>query len=146
MGQLLQHAAQPQPLRRQRQKHVPLLSRLSLRRFTICSWGDNNNQRFNLRINDKLYLANNVSLTSDIAYNRQDQVRPSQLRSVLSSSTPQPGLPASTLDGKPYAWGSWMAPNWVAELGGDNKLKVSAINISENFNWDITKHFNFAAR
>lgn len=108
-------------------------------------WGDNNNQRFNLRVNDKLYLANNVSLTSDIAYNRQDQVRPSQLRSVLSSSTPQPGLPASTIDGKPYAWGSWMAPNWVAELGGDNKLKVSAINISENFNWDITKHFTFAA-
>ncbi len=106
-------------------------------------WGDNYNHRFNLRLNDKLTIAKGVTLTSDWAYNRQDQVRPSQLGAVLSASTPQPGLPAATIDGKPYAWGSWRAPNWVAELGGDNKLKVSGINISEAFNWDITKHITF---
>lgn len=104
-------------------------------------WGDNYNHRFNLRANDKLTITKGLTLTSDIAYNRQDQVRPSQLNAVLSASTPQPGLPASTIDGKPYAWGSWRAPNWVAELGGDNKLKVSAINISEILNYDITKNF-----
>ena len=47
------------------------------------------------------------------------------------------GLPASTIDGSPYGWGTWRALNWWAEEGGDNKLKVSAINISESLNWKI---------
>ena len=34
-------------------------------------------------------------------------------------------------------WGTWRALNWWAEEGGDNKLKVSAINISESLNWKI---------
>ena len=109
---------------------------------STLQWGNNNNQRFNLRINDKLQLAKNFSLTTDIAYNRQDQVAPSQLNSVLSASTPQPGLPASTVNGRPYAWGTWCAPNWVAELGGDNKLRVNAVNISEVANWNINKHLD----
>lgn len=109
---------------------------------STLQWGNNNNQRFNLRINDKLQLAKNFSLTTDIAYNRQDQVAPSQLNSVLSASTPQPGLPASTVNGRPYAWGTWCAPNWVAELGGDNKLRVNAVNISEVLNWNINKHLD----
>ncbi len=109
---------------------------------STLQWGNNNNQRFNLRINDKLQLAKNFSLTTDIAYNRQDQVAPSQLNSVLSASTPQPGLPASTIDGRPYAWGTWCVPNWVAELGGDNKLRVNAVNISEVLNWNINKHLD----
>lgn len=109
---------------------------------STLQWGNNNNQRFNLRINDKLQLAKNFTLTTDIAYNRQDQVAPSQLNSVLSASTPQPGLPASTINGRPYAWGTWCAPNWVAELGGDNKLRVNAVNISEVLNWNINKHLD----
>lgn len=108
-------------------------------------WGDNNNKRYNVRVNDKLAVTDRFTMTTDIAYNRQDQVRPSQLRSVLSASTPQPGLPASTIDGKQYAWGSWRAPNWVAELGGDNNLQVSAVNFSENLNWDITNHLSATA-
>ena len=49
-------------------------------------WGNNNNKRFNLRVNDKLQVAKNFSLVTDIAYNRQDQVSPSQIGSVLSAS------------------------------------------------------------
>lgn len=105
-------------------------------------WGNNNNKRFNLRVNDKLQVAKNFSLVTDIAYNRQDQVAPSMIGSVLSASTPQPGLPASTIDGRPYAWGTWCAPNWLAELGGDNKLRVNAINISEVATWNIDKHLD----
>lgn len=105
-------------------------------------WGNNNNKRFNLRVNDKLQVAKNFSLVTDIAYNRQDQVAPSMIGSVLSVSTPQPGLPASTIDGRPYAWGTWCAPNWLAELGGDNKLRVNAINISEVATWNINKHLD----
>lgn len=104
---------------------------------STLQWGNNNNQRFNLRLTNQLQLSKNFSLESVIAYNRQDQVSPSQIGSVLSQSMAQPGMPSSTIDGRPYAWGGKVTPNWLAELGGDNKLKVSAINISEAFKYKI---------
>lgn len=105
---------------------------------STLKWGNNNNKRFNVRLTNQVKLTDRFSIESVIAYNRQDQVAPSQLGSVLSQSNAQPGLPSSTIDGKPYMWGTWGAPNWYAELGGDNKLKVSAINISELFKFKIT--------
>lgn len=102
-------------------------------------WGNNNNARYNVRFNDKFSITDNMSLTTDLAYNRQDQVAPSQIGKTLSQSSPQPGLPSATIDGKPYAWGGQTTPNWYAELGGDNKLKVSAINMSETLNWKLYK-------
>lgn len=104
---------------------------------STLQWGNNNNARYNMRLNDQFEISKNVKLITDIAYNRQDQVVPSTIGAVLSQSNPQPGLPYETIDGRPYAWGTWRAPNWLAELGGDNKLKVSAINISEALNWKI---------
>lgn len=105
-------------------------------------WGKNNNQRYNLRLSNTFDLTKNFHLTSVIAYNRQDQVAPSQIGQALNSSISQPGLPSSTIDGKPYAWGTWVTPNWVAELGGENKLLVNAINISEAFIYNILPGFN----
>ena len=102
-------------------------------------WGNNNNKRYNLRLSNKFKLAKNFAITSDIAYNRQDQVAPSMIDDVLTGSYAQPGLPAASIDGRPYAWGTWCAPNWKAERGGDNKLEVSAINISEKLDWNIYK-------
>lgn len=104
---------------------------------STLKWGNNNNQRYNMRLNNQFKLSDAVMLTSSIGYNRQDQVSPSMIGIVLSQSSPQPGLPASTIDGRPYGWGTWRALNWWAEEGGDNKLKVSAINISESLNWKI---------
>jgi len=96
-------------------------------------WGNNSNSRYNIRLNNTFQLSDRVRLESMIAYNRQDQVAPSKIGNTLTSSYPQPGLPAATIDGKPYSWGTWLSPNWFAELGGDNNLKVSEINISERF-------------
>lgn len=105
-------------------------------------WGKNNNKRYNLRLNNTVDLTDKLHLTSVISYNRQDQVSPSQIGDALNSSTAQPGMPASTVDGKPYAWGTWVTPNWVAELGGENKLNVNAVNISEAFVYNILPGFN----
>ena len=91
---------------------------------STLQWGNNNNARYNMRLNDQFEISKNVKLTTDIAYNRQDQVVPSTIGAVLSQSNPQPGLPYETIDGRPYAWGTWRAPNWLAELVGDNILKV----------------------
>ena len=49
-----------------------------------------------------------------------------------------PGLAFESLNGKPYAWGTWGSPAAKAEYGGENKLVVSAINISETLNWKLT--------
>lgn len=101
-------------------------------------WGNNSNQRINLRLNNGMQFSPTFSLHSVIAYNRQDQVAPTEISAALKAGQAQPGFPTSTIDGKPYAWGEdWAAPNWLCELGGDNKLKVNAVNISETLKWDI---------
>ena len=99
---------------------------------STLKWGNNNNKRFNVRLTNTVKLTDRFTIESVMAYNRQDQVSPTMIDRVLTSSYPQPGLPSSTMDGKPYHWGGNYTPNWYAELGGDNKLKVSGINISEN--------------
>ena len=108
-------------------------------------WGNNNNNRYNLRLTNSFKLSERASNESVIAYNRQDQVAPTQIGSALTTGVQQPGFPSATADGKPYAWGTWGGPNWYCELGGDNKLKVSAINISETFNYSILKGLKFSA-
>lgn len=101
-------------------------------------WGNNHNQRVNLRLNNGMQLAENFTLQSVISYNRQDQVAPTQIGAALTVNSAQPGFPTSTATGKPYAWGrDWRTPNWLVELGGDNKLKVSAVNISETLRYEI---------
>lgn len=101
-------------------------------------WGNNHNQRVNLRLNNGMQLAKNFTLQSVIAYNRQDQVAPTQIGAALTVNSAQPGFPTSTATGKPFAWGrDWRTPNWLVELGGDNKLKVSAVNISETLRYEI---------
>lgn len=101
-------------------------------------WGNNHNQRINMRLNNSMQLAPNFTLQSVISYNRQDQVAPTKIGNALTVNSQQPGFPASTISGKPYAWGrDWCTPNWLCELGGDNKLKVNAVNISETLRYEI---------
>lgn len=105
---------------------------------STLQYGNNNNRRYNFRVNDTYNLTKKITLTSNIAYSRQDQVAPTNISSALTTSLPQPGLPMAALNGKPYAWGTWGSPVAKVEEGGDNKLKVSSINISETLNYDIT--------
>lgn len=108
-------------------------------------WGNNNNQRYNIRLNNTFHVTKNFDIESVISFYRQDQVAPTQVSSALTSSTQQPGFPSSTIDGKPYAWGTWGAPNWYCELGGDNKLKVTGVNISEALKYKFNNHFDAVA-
>ena len=108
-------------------------------------WGNNNNQRYNLRLNNTFHVTDKFDIESVLSFFRQDQVAPTQVGSALTASTQQPGFPSSTTDGKPYGWGTWGAPNWYCELGGDNKLKVTGINISEMFKYTFNEHFNAVA-
>jgi len=105
-------------------------------------WGENSNNRYNIRLNNSLQLTDRLSLESVIAYTRQYQVKPSLIGNVLSQQVPQPGLPSASIDGRPYAWGDWRTPNWLAELGGEDELYVGVLNISEKFTYKINSDFD----
>lgn len=101
-------------------------------------YGKNNNQRYNIRLNDTWQLSKRIRLESMIAYNRQEQVAPTLIGEAISvGQMPQPCLPLTTISGKPYKWGTWVSPVARIEEGGENKLTVSAINISETLSADI---------
>lgn len=74
--------------------------RVSLRYLydgSTLQYGNNNNNRYNFRLNNTFQLAKNLTLDSSVSYNRQEQVAPSMISSVLTSSLPMPGLPLMSL-------------------------------------------------
>ncbi len=101
-------------------------------------YGKNNNQRYNIRWNNTNRLGKIFTLESSIAYSRQEQVAPTLVSSALTTQTPMPGLPLTALDGKPYAWGTWGSPVAKLSLGGDNRLSVRSLSISETLRAKIT--------
>lgn len=105
---------------------------------STLQYGDNNNQRYNLRFNNTYKFNKIFSLESSISYSRQEQVAPTLVSSALTVSMPMPGLPLAASDGKPYAWGTWGSPVAKIKDGGDNKLSVSAISISETLKMQFT--------
>ena len=104
---------------------------------STLQYGKNNNQRYNFRVNNMYKFSDRVKLESVIAYNRQEQVAPTLVGAALSSTLPMPGLPLTSANGKNYAWGTWGSPVAKVRDGGDNKLTVSALNISETLNATI---------
>ena len=102
-------------------------------------WGNNTNKRYNFRLNNDFKVSDRFTIESVISYSNQNQVMPTMIGNALGQGYPQPGFPSATLNGKPYAWGGQYTPNWFAELGGDNQLKVRSTNISENFKFKVTK-------
>ena len=106
-------------------------------------WGNNSNERYNVRLSNSFKISNRVSLESNMAASRQHQVAPTQISAVLGVSIPQPGLPVSTIDGKPYAWGGIHTPNWQVELGGDNRLTVTNMSVNEVLKINILEGLDF---
>lgn len=109
---------------------------------STLQYGKNNNQRYNFRANNTYRFSDKVVLESSISYHRQEQVAPSYVNSVLTTQMPMPGLPFTTMDGKAYAWGTWGSPVAKVTEGGNNKLSVSGINISESLKYTITDWLN----
>ena len=108
-------------------------------------YGKNSNTRLSLRVNDVWQLSSRVKLESIIAYNRQNQVAPTNIGAGLTNNLPQPGLPLRTINGKAYGWGTWGSPVAKLEDGGDNKLIVNGVNISETLQVNICNWLDFTA-
>lgn len=105
---------------------------------STLQYGNNNNQRYTFRMNNTFKLTDKIKLESSISYSRQEQVVPTLISSVLTTQMPMPGLPFTSVDGKPYAWGTWGSPVAKVTEGGDNKLSVSNFSLSETLNYQIT--------
>ena len=105
---------------------------------STLQYGNNNNKRYNIRWNNTNKLNSIFTLESSIAYSRQEQVAPTLVGAALTTSMPMPGLPLTARDGQPYAWGTWGSPVAKLSLGGDNKLSVRSLNISETLKAHIT--------
>lgn len=108
---------------------------------STLQFGDNNNQRYNIRFNHQYQFSKKLRLESMVAYNRQEKVVPTLVGNALTASYPMPGLPLRAENGKPYKWGGsngWVSPVAYIEEGGNSKLTVSAFNISETLAMDIT--------
>ncbi len=111
----------------------------------ILKFGSNNNKRYNLRMSNDFQVSDKFNVESVVAYSRQNQVSPTMLSNGLGQNYPQPGLPSASLNGKAYAWGGQFTPNWFMELGGDNELSVSSVNISETLKYKISKDLQFVS-
>ena len=105
---------------------------------STLQYGSNNNKRYNIRWNNSNKLNSIFTLESSIAYSRQEQVAPTLVGAALTVSMPMPGLPLTARDGQPYAWGTWGSPVAKLSMGGDNKLSVRSLNISETLKAHIT--------
>ncbi len=105
---------------------------------STLQYGTNNNKRYNIRWNNTNKLNKVFVLESSIAYSRQEQVAPTLISAALTTSMPMPGLPLTTQDGKAYAWGTWGSPVAKLQQGGDNKLSVRSLSISETLKAKIT--------
>lgn len=112
---------------------------------STLQFGNNKNQRYNFRTNNSYKFSKKLTLESSVSYNRQEQVAPSFIGSVLTTSMPMPGLPLLSQNDKPYAWGSWGSPVAKVRDGGDNKLSVSGININETLKYKVNDWLNATA-
>lgn len=108
-------------------------------------WGNNSNERFNIRASNDIRLSDKLKLNSVIAATRRHQVAPTRIADMLTSTPVHVGFPVSTIDGKPYNWGSEYGPNWLGELGGDNKLVTTDFSINETLKWNILPGLDLTA-
>lgn len=109
---------------------------------SLLQWGTNSNKRYNLRMAHDYQFTSRLKLESNISLEKNDILQPSGIGAVLNNGI-QPGLPLTTIDGKPYVWGSGLGNASVvniATLGGDNKELNTRINTNFNLTYNITKN------
>jgi TonB-linked SusC/RagA family outer membrane protein len=110
-----------------------------LRDGSLLQWGQNSNSRYNIRLTHDYQFTSRLKLESNISLEKNDIVQPTQLSNVLGQYQ-QPGFPISTVDGKPYAWGTQYSPNWQAELGGENKEYNTRVFTNFKLTYELGKN------
>ncbi|WP_461139295.1 TonB-dependent receptor [Spirosoma pomorum] len=106
---------------------------------SLLQWGNNSNNRYNLRFTHDYQFSNRFKLESNVSLEKNDIIQPTLLGNILGQYQ-QPGFPVSTIDGKPYSWGTQYSPNWQAELGGDNKEYNTRVYTNFRLTYNLTNN------
>lgn len=109
---------------------------------SLLQVGNNSNKRYNVRFTHDYKFSEKLKLESNISLEKNDIIQPSNIGAVLNNGI-QPGMPLTTIDGKPYVWGSGISNatnNNIAKYGGDGKELNTRINTSFNLTYNFTKN------
>lgn len=106
---------------------------------SLLKWGQNSNSRYNIRLTHDYQFTSRFKLETNISLEKNDIIQPTLIGTVMGQYQ-QPGFPVSTIDGKPYAWGTQYSPNWQAELGGENKEYNNRVFTNFKGTYEFTKN------
>ena len=109
---------------------------------SLLQWGDNSNKRYNVRLSNDYTFSDKLKLETIVSLEKNDIVQPTLINSVLSQFQ-QPGFPIATKNGQPYGWGTQYSPNWLAQLGGDQKEYNTRVFANARATYSFTKHLRF---
>lgn len=105
-------------------------------------WGNNGNTKYNVRIGNDFTFSPKVKLETNVSLEKNDIFQPTRLGDVTGQFS-QPGFPVASRSGKPYAWGTQRTPQWLAELGGDNKEYNTRVFTNMKLTYNIVKNLSF---
>jgi TonB-linked SusC/RagA family outer membrane protein len=111
---------------------------------SMLKWGENSNKRYNARLAFDYTFSPRFKMTTNISLEKNDLVVPSRQSEINFGS--QPGFPVATVNGKPYAWGTQPARNWLLELGGENKTFNNRVFVNTKLEFNILKDLNLIAQ
>ncbi|MBW4889754.1 TonB-dependent receptor [Mucilaginibacter sp. HMF5004] len=109
-------------------------------------YGNNGNQRYNLRFNNQYKFSDKVELSTNISLERNNIQQPTLYTTGSYSALGngfQPGIPAFTQSGKPYQWGGVISPPGQLRDGGDNLENNTRAMLNSILTYKFLKHLTF---
>ena len=111
---------------------------------SMLKWGNNYNRRYTISLAHDYTFSPKLKISTNISLQKNDVVIPTRQNVIDYGS--QPGFPVATINGKPYAWGTQPARNWLLELGGDNKTFDTRVFLNTKLEYSIYKDLSFVGQ
>jgi TonB-linked SusC/RagA family outer membrane protein len=111
---------------------------------SMLKWGENSSKRYNTRLAFDYTFSPRFKLETNISLEKNDVIVPSRQGEINFGS--QPGFPVATVNGKPYAWGTQPARNWLLELGGENKTLNNRVFVNTKLEFKVAKDLNLVGQ
>ena len=108
---------------------------------SMLKWGNNFNHRYTITLAHDYTFSPKLKISTNISLLKNDVVVPTRQNVIDYGS--QPGFPVATITGKPYAWGTQPARNWLLQLGGDDKKFDTRVFLNAKLEYNIIKDLNF---
>lgn len=112
---------------------------------SLLQWGKNSNKRYNLRLSHDYSFSDQLKVETNISLEKNDIVQPNQVGAVLGQYQ-QPGFPIATKLGQPYGWGTQYSPNWLAELGGEDREFNNRVFTNIKATYSFTNHLRLVGQ